>query len=357
MILAFLLTSMQMHFVENARAVAPEAQELSTDQVLNKYIAEKNLAVLQRDFPEGVASPQPWAGYWWPYGEGGVNNTKYYRKGKSPAEAADLALGQSDWISGWEHANHGLGLSDAYHWWGHCNGWAASSVMEREPRESVWVSGVEFSVGQRKALLAELWMESVSDFVGERVTNWDDFESPDFWDVTPAQFYLLLTNVMGRQRQSIIVDKSTGIEVWNHPLVAYETRPISRDDYLGADPKSPSIYRVAMETTLWWPRAIGMPGFVTPRFRWQSNYFFSKRTLRYELWVDAPLEFNESGQLVSSGQVILEDKKSGRWMNGSTRDALVNSHPDFMWIPVRPAKSTGRKNPRLDDKWVLDNIR
>jgi hypothetical protein len=45
----------------------------------------------------------------------------------------------------------------AYGWWGHCNGWAAASLVEREPFAPVVANGIRFDVADLKGLLAELY--------------------------------------------------------------------------------------------------------------------------------------------------------------------------------------------------------
>lgn len=315
-----------------------------------------NLADLQRWYSKAVVKPLPWVGYWWPYNLNGISSGEFDRKKLSPAEKLDMALGSGDWVSGWEYQNHGQGRSSP-DWWGHCNGWATAAVMENEPRGPITVNGVRFDVRDRKALLAEYWMESGSDFIGHRVWSFDDTSSSAFWDVTPAQFHLLMTNIVGKQNRSVIADRYTGAEVWNHPIIAYQIEPIRPEDYLGADPRYRNLYRVDIKATLWWANDEVESDAVTPRFEWKDGEYFTKRRLRYELWVDAPLRFDSRGRLVSSGNIIMTDTGvGGRWKNGTSYATLVESHPDFIWIPITYSRSTGYKNPRLNDAWVHSNI-
>lgn len=311
-----------------------------------------NLAQLQRKFAKVVVSPQPWSGYWWPYNENGIANSRYDRRGVSSALKLDRALDYGNWIANWEYWNHGTG-SFSDDWWGHCNGWATASIMEREPRRPVTVNGIEFAIRDRKAILSEYWMESGSDYIGTRVWDGDDFSSYAFWDVVPADFYLVLTNIVGRQRRSIVFDRYTGVEIWNQPLVAYEIAAVRPEDYLGPDPEYPGLYRVNMTTKIYWAADDVSPDAVTPTFGWKNSDFFESRKLKYELWVDAPLEFDSSGTLLRSGDVVITDSGvGGRWKNGIDPEVLVESHPDFMWLPLSYAPSSGYKNPRMDDGWI-----
>ncbi|MBI3543306.1 MAG: hypothetical protein HY075_08560 [Deltaproteobacteria bacterium] len=315
------------------------------------YYDETNLAYLMKRYSKATADPVPWAGYWWPYRSNGIASAEADAHGESPASKADLAQGNTNWIVGWEYANHGWGRA-AEDWWGHCNGWATAAIMESEPRQGRRVNDVEFTVADRKALLSEYWLESGADFIGTRVYDPNDFSSDAFWDVVPSQFHLLLANVVGRQKRSVIIDRHTGAEVWNQPLVAYEMRAITRDDDLGSDPDNPGLHRVNLETTIWWASDEVDAGDLTPEFKWRENVAFAKRTLRYELWLDGPLEFDSKGELKRSGNIV-----GGIWKNGTNPEYLVDTHPDFIWVPLSYATSSGEKNPRLDDRWVYEHIR
>lgn len=317
---------------------------------------ERNLAELQKYNAKGVADPVPWVGYWWPYVDDGIADDTFSDDGISPADKIDAIFNRRNYASGWERRRHGTGRRPA-DWWGHCNGWATAAIMEREPRRPVTRHNIEFSIADRKALLTEYWMESGSDFIGRRVYNSGDFSSEAFWDVTPAAFHLLLTNIVGDQKQAVIIDRFTGAEVWNHPLVAYEIEPITADDYLGRDPNYKNIYRVNVKTTIWWVTDEVEADDVTPEFKWVEDDYFEKRTLKYELWVDAPLKFDSNGKLVSSGDIIItRNGTGGRWKNGTSREVLKNSHPDFIWIPLSYARPSGSKNPYINDDWVKANL-
>ncbi len=56
----------------------------------------------------------------------------------------------------------------SYSWWGHCNGWAAACLLEREPWGNITKNGVLFEVADLKALLAETFFGTAADFTGRR---------------------------------------------------------------------------------------------------------------------------------------------------------------------------------------------
>ncbi len=319
------------------------------------YYEETNLAKLQKKYQKAVADPVPWSGHWWPYNENGIASTKF--NGESPAAKLDRALGLGGALLGWEYQYHGMG-KPGLTWWGHCNGWATAAIMESEPRKPLSARGIEFSVGDRKALLSEYWMESGADFIGTRVWDAKDFSSDAFWDVVPAQFHLLLANVVGRNQRSLIVDRYTGAEVWNHPVVAYETAPIKREDYLGHDREFPNIYRVNVTTTIYWAMDEVGPEDLMPKFDWRESQYYQSRVLRYELWLDGPLEFDKDGLMTKSGNIVLTTRGyGGEWKNGLNPAVLIDTHPDFMWVPLSYSKAkAGEKNPLINDDWVKSNI-
>lgn len=336
-----------------------------------------NLAELQKAHSRAVLTPQPWAGYWWPYVGGGIGSSWRDAAGLSPADKYDQAyknflrskgkdIGKYEPMADWERGRHGPGLASVASWWGHCNGWAAAALMIAEPTVPKTIDGVTFEVRDQKALLAESWMEFSGDFLGHRVEDEHDFSSGAFWDVVPAQFHLLLTNVMGKENRGIIIDRYTGVEIWNQPLVAYAIDPIRKEDDLGEHPDFPGVYRVNVTARIWWANDNVRPDDVTPVFdfdRLQNEFadaYFPGRVLHYELWLDGPLEFDASGALTRSGDILVthegERYVGGVWKNGTNPAALIHSHPDYMWVPFGIQKSSGYKNPRIDDAWVREHI-
>lgn len=323
----------------------PDVPSGSGGGVLN---ANKNFAFLQNRFPSAVINPAPWAGFWWPYQSNGI---------ASAAAKYDSANADSNGAASWERDRHGQGLGDVADWWGHCNGWAAAAMLTPEPRSTKSVGGQNFDISDRKALLTETFMEVTGDFLGTRVNSPDDRSSNAMRDITPAQFFLMITNVMGARGRAFVMDRFTGHEVWNHPTVAYLNAPVTREDYIGADPEFPNVHRVNVSTKIFWVKDNVDPDITTPAFDFNAVAdVFESRTLRYEVWLDAAPQFDAQGKLTASGDVILTSSGvGGEWKNGSL--PLVNSHPDYMWIPTGSARSSGFKNPNVNDAWVFSNMR
>ena len=72
----------------------------------------------------------------------------------------------------------------------------------------------------------------------------------------------------------MIIDRHTGAEVWNQPVVAYEVDPIRPEDDLGRDPRYRNLYRVNVRATLWWANDDVGPNAKTPEFAWKESMYF-----------------------------------------------------------------------------------
>jgi hypothetical protein len=104
------------------------------------------------------------------------------------------------------------------------------------------------------------------------------------------------------------------------------------------------------------------PDSVTPPFDFpEDSEIYPTRYLEYDLWLDAPLRFASSGELLESGDIlVLEDPESGELLGGHWRNddsPRSERHPDFLWIPFESAPSTDYKNPWIDDDAVEKLIR
>jgi len=302
---------------------------------------------LIQEHAEGRVANTPWAGYWWPYGDGGTS---------AASAAYDRARGgsrpSSSSSSSWELANHGPGFPGLEQWYGHCNGWSAAAVLYKEPRTAVSTDGESFSVAEQKALLTEIGMEVNADFFGTR-DNGNDPSSATFNDIAPDVFFLVLTNYVGNGL-GVVMDRYTGDQVWNQPIAGYRIEPITPADSLGPAPGSPNVFRVSVTTKVWWSRDDVPGGTLTEPFTFEDGESFASRTLRYELWLSAPPVFDAQGKLRSAGNVVVarpgNTAVGGAWRNSGMD--VYDSHPDYIWVPHSVTESTGYSNPRLEIPWV-----
>ncbi len=294
-----------------------------------------------------------------------------------------------DTATEFEILHHGNGQFGLESWYGHCNAWAAASVMDTEPRYATEVDGIPFEAADVKALLTEAWMEAHSSFFGSRNDYDKDSaarEKVSFKDVTPAAFHVFFADQIGNKDRSFVIDRYTGSQVWNQPVKAYrvlnveplyqvsapevEAIPvevelkITRYNWGGAEEVElgkKMVYPVKVTTTIHWMTDGVPPDELTVEYSSDidddsfadsvriSQMFDDQvelRTLGYTLYLNHPMEHPDAR--------IIGD---GVWNHGQMfgHTAL---HPDFMWQPQanRPSSSREYENPFIDYQVLVDKI-
>lgn len=265
-----------------------------------------------------------------------------------------------DTATEFEHIEHGNGVPGVGGWWGHCNAWAAAAIMEAEPkvRGAVEHNGVtvEFTPGEAKALVTELWMEHQSSFHGARHDDKEN-EGIKYDDLTPAGFHIYFGTQIGQKKKGFVIDRYTGDQVWNQPVRSYIARgePMYMDDtaetielfettYGRGDPQKKSlgeqaVYPVQYTTTIHWVTD-GLPHEVETldniavaeyptthsalRALWHEQV--EMRTLTYTLYLDKPMS-DPNARIVGDGV----------W-NHAVADSNQNQ-PDFAWQPLAQTPS------------------
>lgn len=244
----------------------------------------------------GSAAFKPWRGYWWPQkgatlASGPLARFDAYVKtqtGSNPGSAA------------YERSHHGY---SGVWWSGHCNGWAASSVLRNEPRVSRTGSGITFSVSDLKGLLAETDYCAAVAFFGSRNRG-----GGNNGDIRPHLFHKTLRYYIGSLRKPVAMDYRSDEAVDNHVISAYS---------MNMEPTGPDTFRVTTVLTVhkYDLSKTNNPG-IAPAY---------SRTYKYNLRVD------------SNGNAV-----GGSWISGN---------PDFLWVPLSP-KDCSSNNARLSREWV-----
>lgn len=250
---------------------------------------------------EAQARYVPWSGYWWPLRDGGI---------VEPLKKYDRLTGRKAATK--EQAIYPIG-PDAQGWWGYCHAWAASSVMEREPRRSVTPrltngSSLELAVGDQKALLAGCHTDDVANTYGRR-NNGNVGDDPED-DLKPDELWRLLKLYVKQQGLPLILDLDSGPAVWNFPVYAYRielSRQEGYEDFLA-------------HMTLWMADDYVPFDFVGTQPRKATLHFTCK---------------------IQNGSVVMG---SAKWIGAS-----VAKHPDFAWYPY-VARS---ENTEIDRSLVL----
>jgi hypothetical protein len=327
----------------------------------NPYLSaagETNFATLINNFPEGVPAEPGWANSFWPYTSNGIASNAYSHTPSGPAGKYDSARGGTKHAQEWEIRNHGPGVKGVQGWWGHCNGWTASSSLYPEPKEPIKINGITFNVGDQKALLAEAGMSASADFFGNRVDPWTREYHKAWEDTAPDQYFLVLTNFMGKGKHSVLIDRDPGDQIWNQPLAGYRFKYPTKQDDLGC---TNGVCKINVSSKLWWYNDSGVPGdVITPEFKWdEDGNVIIGQDYEMEVWLDGPIVWDAEGKkIVSSGNVIVarddEYFVGGAWKNGST-----GSHPDYMWVAYslyQPEGNDDYANPEVDVEWLKQHM-
>jgi len=352
----------------NNQSVAPSAPGSSLSRSRSSAAT-----TWQKGFKQagGVSrSRRPWSGSWWPRNNCSMS-FQNYSDGLAPLEKYDTihynVRGSYSKAAAWEadpaHSHNRAAPGRNLSWAGHCNGWAAASVLEPEPRSWLRVSfnhgrhstiflktnaassapwglysaggsdywedktgarSMTITVADQKAWLTEIYQKTINlqfstpGLAGTRYSASNaNVNDSSFLDIEPHYFHYLLAKYVKNGRP-IIIDQSTGDAVWNYPLFWYE----SSSSYNAA-------YRVHYVSTKVWTTDVSSASYVGTKYK--------SKTYTYKLQMD------------SAGRV-----SSGSWVGSSVRD-----HPDFVWIPVRadPSTSGTRRNPQLDHGFIKSIIK
>jgi hypothetical protein len=294
----------------------------------------------------------PFSGFWYPESRGGTNVgsalTKYdraFRPGKTDA-------------TDWEKKNHTRPTTDKDAGWsGHCNGWAASAQRHAEPKNAVTKNGVRFEPNDIKALLAEVYMNAKSVFLGGTrcgtdaspclETNPDTRPDPtkldNYQDVNPGAFHVLLGNWIGKKKHTVVFDEKNDREVWNYPVHGYSFRStpirtaaeavalVARDDGRGYRFNPEATKFLLIDTTITYANALGGEA---------AAGVFPNRT-------PATISYQYVLELNASDEIL-----GGEWTKTSQKN-----HPDFMWVALESDLNvSGDKrfgNPNIDAKEVI----
>ena len=254
------------------------------------------------------SSEIPWKGYWWPFQDYPLANGDNSPMGKYDRIVHNWT-GTDPQSHQWEAQNHSL---DSVAWGGHCNGWAAASILYPEPRHAVRdpATGITLSVTDQKGLLTEASFCVNFAFYGTRYYS----SSDDLTDIHADLFHRVLTYYIDGQQHPIAMDYENDEKVDNHVITGYDTK---------VEAVPGDAHRFHVRTTLHMHkydlRAVNTPG--------ASDAY--NAAYEYYLTTD------------STGAIA-----SGQW---------VSQNPDFMWVPLSQKYCAG-ENPRLDPDSIVKMI-
>jgi hypothetical protein len=159
-------------------------------------------------------------------------------------------------------------------------------------------------------------------------------------DINAGAFHIALTNEIGIRKRGFAVDRDPDTQVWNHPVVGFESKVVgvkTRD--LSKDKTPGTIREVTMETTMKFVNELyssHAPGEendrnVAPRYEplGPGNQHYGTLNYRYVLELD------------SADRII-----GGEWDKNS-------SYPDFIWRQAFDPEGLGRDTKNFKDDWTL----
>ncbi|MGZ5279832.1 MAG: hypothetical protein ACXWC9_07820, partial [Pseudobdellovibrionaceae bacterium] len=281
----------------------------SQTRQLSRQLIRQAKSVRTTPITEGFFSARvtddrmPFSGYWWPYSGQEMASGEYSPLGKFDRWHFEN-LNQVNESSKWEAENHNL---QQVSWGGHCNGWAASSILYPEPTAPVAdpISKIVFLPSDLKGILASTSFCVNWAFYGKRFRQ----EGDDLKDILPDRFHKLLEHYVLNLNKPIAIDYFPNAEVDNNIITGYD---------LTITKTGPGLFHV------------------DARIR-AANYSSSRQESPGPA---QPRSFHYSYQLTTNeaGEII-----SGQW--------LSTENPDFLWVPTSQA-NCGRENPRVDYKKV-----
>ncbi|EGZ06315.1 hypothetical protein PHYSODRAFT_566078, partial [Phytophthora sojae] len=158
-------------------------------------------------------------------------------------------------------------------WYGICHAWTPASILEAEPKCDVVKNGQTFHAMDIKALLTDIYDGSSikTIFTGARFNGPDSPEKLDAYgrynsdsrrDLGAGFFHVAISNIMGKHKQSFIVDVVAGAQVWNQPVRSYDVQTMELVDvataskqYFGKDTypfNSDMVYLAYVKTKFSW---------------------------------------------------------------------------------------------------------
>lgn len=276
----------------------------------------------------------------------------------SPAEKYDLLVGDNNMTMTNFSWNNGRQYVERYGhvpgWMGICHGWSAATHMKAKiPYGSIVLetpSGnkIRFYQSDVKALQSMLWAKASppTKFLGFRC----DYTPPrdgegrvvgdNCYDTNPATFYLVLTNQMGLNKRSFVMDATYDSEVWNFSVINYKG-------------------------TYWNPQTLqqtdNIKQAIVPIKQFTIDKFREHRTpgTAYVVGVTMDVEYmneNSPNHRVQTKPAT----KTARYHYDLELDANYNviggewysrAHPDFLWsyAPDAQALAPGDKDINADD--------
>lgn len=300
-----------------------------------------------RSFPKEASiryNPYAWSGSSWVSKKGGINfrwnsatPTPFYYQSPtlrelrryrpenimalSPTEKYDILMSRYDYPLKNEVMK--TVSPEALDWEGICHGWAPASLNHPEP-VPVYATNAEgitvtFASSDIKALLSYYYAAHTNTdgttYAGLRCNfgRWVGGKNECEQDLNAGAFHIIIGNLIGLRQEGIAADLDRFDQIWNHPLVAYSTKAITKFRKPSKTAALTAVREVTMLTSVYY--VDGGPDSFWPLFG-TSGQVFNKVDYTYSLELDV------------SGNIV-----GGEWIS--------QKRPDFLWRKPKVKKFTG----------------
>lgn len=182
-----------------------------------------------------------WSGYHWPNKVDSLNYRAANQK-FSPLEKWEQVESINPKFEIREMLAPYIAEQNVQRWGGLCHGYSATAIYFKEPKKKT-INDVTFFHSDIKGLLAAYYDYLLnnnlilSNYLGVRCDQnlpeglgFGESVSTSCDDVNAASFHLALNHRINIEKKAFIMDMNSGVEVWNVPIIAYETEVIN-DDY------------------------------------------------------------------------------------------------------------------------------
>ncbi|MFT6631515.1 MAG: hypothetical protein ACJAS4_001464 [Bacteriovoracaceae bacterium] len=212
---------------------------------------------LQKQGKLDLDSNGMWSGYHWPNKVDSLN----YRAGNqkfSPLEKWEQVQTINPKFDIREMLAPYIAEQDVHLWGGLCHGYSATAIYFKEPTKKT-IDDVTFFHSDIKGLLAAYYdylsnQNLVrSNYLGLRCDenlpegmSFGESLSPACDDVNAGAFHLALNHRINNEKKAFVMDMNSGVEVWNVPVIAYESEILNEDypSYSSASESSAKIVHV-----------------------------------------------------------------------------------------------------------------
>lgn len=256
----------------------------------------------------------------------------------SPAEKYDPLVGDS----GWNLTNFAWNQGQKHYdrsgvvagWMGICHGWSAAAHMlaalTTHAVEAVAVTGerVTFYPGDIRALNSMLWANAPppTHFVGNRCKTSNPmrnrsgrFIDEGCFDTNPATWHLIVTNQLGINKRSFVMDTTFDYQVWNFSAVGYDVTYFNPQSLRPARSLSQGM--------------VSIKEFTVDKFR-------SFRNPKTKYVIGITMDAKHADAVAPRRDVTSTKTKTLRYVYDLELDANYNivggewytkAHPDFLW--------------------------